>query len=317
MSVLTEDVARAALAAIDTDAGLFRAVRWTSERYRELTNRANFRHLRRVGEITLPAPVDTGTVTVARDSNIVTGDATASPAWTSDLIGRGFRARVAWYEIVDVRPSSSAATLVLKSDFAEDDVTASSYLVVQRFTRLDPQVRFLGDFVHMRRRRRLHPMAVTELDMTYPARNNVTGGPRIVTEQGVDADGRKLVELYPYNDLSEQIRYVYWQVSRDLQLGDALPVEVDLVLLKAGVLVDLFRYEMAKAARMGQIDKAGLYRNEMRAQSTEWERKMQDAIKADKGQDDITLILRTHGAGMADDPLIMTAHDEVLARWPL
>lgn len=338
MAVLTEDVARAALAAIDTDAGLVRAVRWTSERYRELTNRANFRHLRRVGELNLPAPIGNGggniilptppnfgLATVTRDSNIVTGDTTSSPFWTSALIGRHFRAQVNWYEIVDVNSSATAAKLILKSNYAESPVLATgvantgtiSYLVVQQWTRLNPQVRYLGDFLHMRRRRRLQPLSGTELEMAYPARNNVTGGPRIVSERGTDADGRKIVEMYPYNDLSEQIRYVYWEVSRDLQIGDPLPVEMDLTLLKRGVLCDLFRYEMAKAARNGQIEKAALYRNEMRAQSTEWERAMLDAIKADKGQDDVTLILRTHGAGMADDPLITTAHDEVLARWPI
>lgn len=338
MPTLVEDVARSALAAIDTDAGLVRAVRWTSERYRELSNRANFRHLRKVGEINLPAPIGNGggniilptppnfgLATVTRDSNVVVGDATSSPFWTSALIGRHFRAQVTWYEIVDVVPSATAAQLILKSNYAESPVTAQgttnnatiSYLIVQRFTKLPDDVRYIGDFVHMRRRRRLRPLSVTELDQTYPARNNVTGGPRVVTEQGVDADGHKIVEMYPYNDLSEQIRYVFWQVSRDLQISDVLPVEIDLTLLKRGVLVDVFRYEMAKAARLGKVDAAALWRNEMRAQVTEWERAMQDAIRADKGQDDVTLILRTGGVLPSDDPLITTAHDEVLARWPI
>lgn len=318
MPLFVEDIARASLAAIDTDAGLLRCVRFVSERYRELTGRARFRHLRRVGELNLPAPVTDGLATVARDSNLVTGDSTASPTWTTALIGRHFRQSVTWYEIVDVRPSATAAVLVLASAYAENPETTqpASYRIVQRHTPLASDVRYLGAFVHMRRRRTMRTLSLAELDMIYPSRHNITGGPRNVTEIGVDAQGRKIVELYPYNDLSEQIRYVYWPKSRDVKVNDTLPDEIDLVHLKAGVLVDLMRYEAARAARLGLMDKAGFYRNEYRAQTQEWERMILDAIRADKGLDDTTFILTKGGAaGPMDGDLVTDAHDSVLFNW--
>jgi len=318
MPLLVEEVARASLAAIDTDAGLLRCVRFVSERYRELTQRARFRHLRRAGEINLIAPVTTGLATTVRDSNLVTGNTTASPTWTTALIGRHFRGSVMWYEIVDVRPSATAAVLVLASTYSESPAATqpSAYRVVQRHVPLDVNVRYIGSFVHMRRRRTLRPLSMMELDMIYPARHNITGGPRVVTELGVDTDGRKLVEFYPYSDQSESIRYVFWPKSRDVQVGDTLPDEIDLVHLKSGVLVDLMRYEAARAARLGQMEKAGFYRNEYRAQTQEWERMILDAIRADKGMDDVTFILTRGGAGNFNDgDLIVDAHDSVLAGW--
>ncbi len=318
MPLLVEEIARASLAAIDTDAGLLRCVRFVSERYRELTGRSRFRHLRRIGELNLPAPVTTGLATVARDSNLVTGNTTASPVWTEALIGRHFRQSVTWYEIVDVRPSATAAVLVLASNYAENPETTqpASYRIVQRHTPLNPDVRYLGNFVHMRRRRTMRILSLAELDMIYPSRHNITGGPRNVTEIGVDAQGRKIVELYPYNDLSESVRYVFWPKSRDVKVSDTLPDEIDLVHLKAGVLVDLMRYEAARAARLGLMEKAAFYRNEYRQQTQEWERMIQDAIRADKGIDDTTFILTKGGAaGPLDGDLVTDAHDSVLFNW--
>src|SRR5207253_3230676 len=131
-------------------------------------------------------------------------------------------------------------------------------------------------------------------DMMFPARNNVTGGPRYLADLGVDHEsGLRVIEAYPYNDLSEQIVYTYWQTARDLQIADVLPNEVDVVLLKAGVLIDVFRYEMARAQRDAKVEQAALWRNESRAQTTEWESKIMDAIRVDRASDDLTFILRT------------------------
>lgn len=318
MPLLVEEVARASLAALDTDAGLLRCIRFVSERYRELTGRSRFRHLRRIGELNLPAPVSTGLATVTRDSNLVTGNAAASVKWTTALIGRHFRSRVTWYEIVDVRPSATAAVLVLASKYSEDPATTqpASYRIVQRHTPLDPTVRYLGNFVHMRRRRTMKLLSLAELDMIYPTRHNITGGPRNVTEIGVNAQGQKIVELYPYNDLSETVHYVYWPKSRDLGVTDVLPDELDLVHLKSGVLVDLMRYEAARAARLGMMEKAAFYRNEYRQQTQEWERMILDAVRADKGLDDTTFILTRGGsANHMDGDLVTDAHDSVLFNW--
>src|SRR5262245_1089758 len=176
-----EDVARAALSALDTDAGLPRAIRWTAERYRELTNRSRFRHLMRTGEIVLPPPVTTGTLTVTPGSNVLSAlnsDAQVAILAAGDNItGRFIRIQVAWYEIADY--VAAQAKIILKSPYTETASGAGTgFRIVQRYVTLDPSVRFLGTFVHTRRRRKLRLTNKLALDMHYPGRNLITGGPR-------------------------------------------------------------------------------------------------------------------------------------------
>jgi len=323
------DCARSALAAIDTNAGLPRAAKWVSERYRELSARTRLRHLMQTGEILLPAPTTAGTVTVTPGSNIIIGDSATSTVWNTNLIGQFIRIQVAWYEIVDVVPFAAFVNpqLILKAPYTETASGAGTgYRIVRRFTTLDPNVRFLGDFVHTRRRRPLKTTNKMALDLHYPGRQLITGGPRCVADLGVDPLTRqRRVEFYPYNDKSELIVYQYWTIAPDLtQPGTdpdqtVLPNEVDVALLKQGVLVDLYRYESAKLLHNGQIEAAALMRNEARAQQTTWESAILDMIRADRGTEDVSFVLKLRGGGSdyLDDPLIMDAHDEVLARWPL
>ena len=323
MAALTptaEDVARAALSALNTDAGLLRAINWTSERYRELSARTRLRHLQRFAQIDLPAPVTAGSATVTPGSTLVVGDAVASPTWNTNLIGQFFRAQVAWYEITNVVPSATTAVLNLRTPFAESASGAGTgYRIVQRYVNLANGVRFLGAFVHARRRRKLDTVNRLDLDIRYPGRQNITGGPRVVCDLGVDPDTqRRRVEFYPYNDQEEMITYQYWMIAQDLKADTPLPPEIDLALLKIGVLCDLYRYKMAQLIALGQVEPAALMRNELRAQMTSWEGAIQDLIRADRGTEDVAMILRLHGPNRGlDNPLIKDAHDEVLNNWPL
>jgi hypothetical protein len=318
-----EDVARAALGALDTDASLLRAAKWAAERYRELTNRSRFRHLMRTGEIALEPPVTAGTVTVTPGSVSIVADATAQAAIAvvGNIVGQFIRCQVAWYEIINY--VAATGTIELKSPYSETASGAGTgFRIVQRFVTLDPSVRFLGEFVHTRRHRKLRKTNKMALDLHYPGRNLISGGPRAVADLGVDpTTHERRVEFYPYNDQRELIVYQYWVIAPDIseRLDTPLPNEVDLALLKQGVLVDLYRYEMAKLMHAGKVEAAALMRNEARAQATTWESAIEDIIRADRASEDVSFVLKLHGGGAEylDDPLIQDAHDEVLARWPL
>lgn len=292
---VVDDAAREALAAVDTDANFMKAVDWASDRYRELSNRVLLRSLRRVGELVVPAKITAGTASATRDSNIVTGDSTAQAAWVAqDLTRRHFRGRRSWYEIAGTVTSSGTTTLRLKSNFAEDDTSSASYEIVQRWTRVDLNARQLGTFVWMRLGRKLEKTTLTELDVLHPDRLIVSsGGPYQVAEVGTDDDGIRLVEIYPYASDSELYHYVYWPHTPRLRAGDPLPEGIDPYVLREGVVMDLYRYEMSKAIRRGEAEAAAIWRNEFRAQKQSWEQAIRDAGKADKGQDDVTLILRS------------------------
>jgi hypothetical protein len=312
MSATTVDsVARAALSAINSDVGLPRAVRFTSHRYRELTNDGRLRALRKLGELVIPAAVDTGTVDCTRDSNVVTGSAAAQAVWTSALIGRYFKTTNAWYKVANVIDNE----LRLESTFAEDAVDDGSYKVVQRFVPLPAEARYLGTFVHTRLRRKLQKQTAVEMDWNFPDRIlSSNAGPQVVVDFGRDDDGNRVVEIYPYSESSEIVHFVYWERSPDLQIGDVLPYSVDEYALKEGVLIDLMRVEAAKAARTSKVEEASFWRNDYRAQETKWERYRQDMLKADRGADDITFVLRHAGIDTTTDGIIRTAREEIWAR---
>src|SRR5882724_5153904 len=92
-----EEVARAVLGALATDAGHVLVAQWVVERYTELVSKVRYRHLRQIGEVIVPATINAGTVTLTQGSQVVTPDAIALAAWSAlpltDLIGRSFRAQ--------------------------------------------------------------------------------------------------------------------------------------------------------------------------------------------------------------------------------
>jgi len=323
MPTTVDDVARAALSVVGSNAGLLLAIGWASERYRQLTSQVRMRHLRQIGEVVIPAPIDTGTASFTRGSNVVTGNAAAAAAWQArpDIKDGTWyiRLRRVWYRVADVTPTG---TILLQSQVAEDDVAAVSYKVIKRYHKLAPDVRYLGKFVHMRLHRMLHEASMLSIDMSHSARWITAGsGPEIVVDVNTDAEGHRLVEFYPFSTTEEIVHYVYWPTPLKLQPGSILPAEVDQEALKSGVLIDVYRFEMAKALRDNKVDAAATWRNEMRAQETTWGKRIEEIAKADHGLDDVALILHPRGlpSFRDDDPLIKTAAADAVSRlvgWP-
>lgn len=318
-----DEVARAAISGITTNAGLFHAIRWCNERYRQLTSRVKMRHLRRIGEVVIPVPVTAGTVTITRGSDIVVGDAAARTAWAA-VDGLGdltwyIRVRRVWYVVVG---TTDTGDLKLESIVSEDSTADTTYKLVKRYHALTKDVRHVGAFVHMRLQKNLRDESVLQMDMEHPARWIVAGsGPEVVCFGGNATDGRRLVEFYPFSTKEEIIHYVYWPVPVSLVSGTVLPAEIDLEALKSGVMVDLYRWEMSRAIREGKIDQAAVWRNEMRMQEGTWEKRIEEMAQADRGKDDVTFILHTRGLPLAGDviPPIRSAREDAWSRldnWP-
>jgi hypothetical protein len=300
--VTADDVALAAISSVNTGAGLLQCVRWASERYREVSNRAKLTHLHRISELTIPPPVTGGLATVTIGSATVVGDLVASPLWQTYLVGRFFRGMNNWYEIMGVVPDPMAAQLLLRSAWAEPGQGALGYNIVARTVALADNIRFLGKFVHTRMQHELIDFTRVGLDIVAPGRQLLgSSGPRVYADLGVDPEqGHRRIEVYPASMNAEQIVYDYWRLSPDLNLDTPIPSEIDTALLKKGVLVDICRWEMAKAYRLGQTDKGGYWANELRRQGSEWESAMLDIIRADRADEDLTMILRLR-KGMAGE----------------
>lgn len=324
--VTVDDIAREALNSVGSNAGLIQAIKWVSQRYRQLAQRGKMRHLRRIGEVIIPAAVTDGTITATRGSEVVTGNTTAQAAWLavgnpdvtgSGMVGRYFRYRRDWYEIEDLIPDGSGGvSLKLRSQIAEDASTAVNYKIVQKHTRMPADMQSMGLFVQMRLWRPLTEMSIMELDLTQPERLFVAGtGPEMYAEIGDDAQGIRTVEFYPYPLENELIRFTYYTRSPDLNPGDRIPNAIATEVLKSGALVDIFRWEMAQALRDNRVETAAVWRNELRAQETTWMKRMEEAMVAERANDDISMILHTMGPpAYGDFTFIRTARQDAISR---
>ena len=312
-----EEVARGALAAIGSDTNFLIAAQFVVDRYRQIAARTQFRSLRQMGELYVPAPITAGTATFTRDSTQVTGDATAQAAWSTAQVGWYIRGGVAWYEVEGIQ----GKTLVLRSKYAEDTSTAGSYNLIQRLVTLDPRSRWVSPtMVNQRRRLPVHGTQLDALNDLAPERPYQPGDVAqfwCAVGDRVNPDGVlcSAIELYPYSSTSEKYDYVFYPVTMDLGITDLLPTALDPHVLREGVLADLMRVEMGKAIRRGDPNGAAIWRNDYRAQETRWEKTILDAFHADSMTDDLAFILQRNGYTALDRD-IKTAWDVVLSRWP-
>lgn len=310
------------LATTELDSGGAFLARCLDNRYKELMSKVKPKQLRKVGELSVPGAIDSGTVTVTRGSTTVTPDATAQAAWvTSPGVGDQyywqFRARNTWYTVSSI--AALGATLELTSEFAEDDVAAGDYELVKRWNPLASNARWLGEFVLPRLQLPLSPLSLEQMDMAYPGRVLVGGYPRVVCEVGVINAGSndvRVVEAYPIPTDSEMIGYIYYALPSTLTLASNIPTFIEAYILKEGVLIDAYRKLMNKHLKAGNVEQAGFYRNEYRTQETRWKNYIEDMVKQDRGMDDISFILTSLRATMsADHDNERTAHDYVYNRW--
>lgn len=287
--------------------------KWVDNRYKELVTKAQFKHLRNIGELVMEAVVDDGTITATRGSTSVTGTDTTwatSPTVASHTQWY-FRARNAWYEIASV---SNDTTLTLSSAFAEDTVTDGSYTIVKRFYSLNSNARWLGTFVFPRLRYKIPTVSPAEIDISHAGRILAEVYPQMVAQVGIDSSNAIEVEFYPTTNETELIRYVYWSLPSSLGLLTTIPPQIDAYTLKEGAFIDFYRYSKVKNLEMGNIEAAGVYANEEAKQRTVWKKVIVDAIRTNRGVDDVQFILEDF-AGTRTGREISTARDYIYSSW--
>jgi len=315
-----QEVARDVLASMNTDAGFLNAIVWINNRYMELCGRVRFSHLRELGELYVPPRVDScGTVTVAPGSPTVTGSSTtfltAPLPTTAGDSGAGqwyIKVRSNWQSISTF---DSSTQITLSTNFAETSGSSLTYTILKRFHTVSTDARWLGDFVHERRRLVLETVPIAKLDRDAPGRNLTGSMPIYVADAGINSSGERQVELYPYPSTYELFHYVYWKRPTDISAATAtIPNEVDPYVLKEGALIDLYRYMKADALMKNQTEVAGFYRNDEKAQMIVWENVIKAARRADRAVDDTSFILTALGGRISASD-IRTARDIVVDRW--
>jgi hypothetical protein len=272
--------------------------------------------LLRDAEVIVPGTVRAGTVTATRGSDLITGDATAVAAWTNDLVGRVIRVRRSWYRITNV--DTGASQVRIDAPFAEDGAAGVSYDIAADRVALPEDVRYLGQAVFQRFGRPLTVLSIGDLNRLHPERLIVGGvGPVFIVEVNGKEYTPKMVEFYPYPLEDEVVRFTYYADPAPLRAGDLVPQTLDFEALKLGVLVDVYRELAAKAAKGGNVELAGFYRNESNATETKWNRRIEELFAADHAQDDIATTLHTRGPTHYhhDDPINDNAHTDALLRF--
>ena len=141
------------------------------------------------------------------------------------------------------------------------------------------------------------PISLQELDTMDPRRTLVGSLPSYVATVGTtktgntDSVGTLMVEIYPYPDKAELIKYVYWDIPSSFGMGDTVPPQIDGYVLKEGAYIDYCRFMMAKREKEGKYEGAGFWRNEMNAAKTKWEYMINQATRADRAADDTSFVL--------------------------
>lgn len=319
-----DEIVKTLLGSVDTETDVLLAIQWLNDRYKELVSRVRFNHLRRVGELRTAAMVDTGSITIARDSKAVTGGSTTwatSPGVfaTTTQPYWALRGATAWYE-VDYVTSNTALRLV--TAFSEASLSSASYKLAKRYHILDSSARWLGQFVHPRHGVLLgEPISQHELDSIDP-RRSVTGSPpgyvSLVgtTKTGnTDGVGTLMVEIYPYSEEAELLQYVYWDIPSAFGMGDTIPPQIDDYILKEGAYIDYCRFMMAKREKEGKLEATTFWRNEMHAAKTKWEHMIAQAARTDRAVDDASFILERSGASNYGLGVVKTARGHWLSSY--
>lgn len=331
-----EQIARMAKAELDSDINLQIVGNFVSQKITELYAKTKFKALRRLGELPLSAALGgqtnaqgvnnpNGTVTVTVGSNIVTGDTLAASFFNNTLEGQFFRVwqLKTWYRIAKVDPPNLMLENAMVSESNAQFVPGvpmpgESYYVVPRFFPAAPDARFFGKFVLDYLYQEVQFISPDRMQELYPSRFLVGPYPWCVSEyqsQLTQTNQPKMLEFYPAPLTATIVHYVYYAQPLIVNFSDDIPVTLDQHIAKELAFVPMLRHDMMKAVRAGQIEAAGLLRNEMRTQDAKAQALIDQAIRNDSGVDDETFIMRNRSRRRKTDydPL-QTAEADVWSR---
>lgn len=283
---------------------------WVNNRFQEWATEKQLKPFRKLLELTLPATVRDGVATATKGSNIVTGDATAIAAWSPVLVGRFIKLKINWYEIASV-----GTTLILKSNYVEDTITAGAYNIVERRTKLDPRVRWVGAFINGFNGNVIEKCSLEALDTNFVSRRLVSGGPTRVAELGYNDEDILEMEFYPPDTKDVLIRYTGYVQPPDLKEDDFIPRYLDPYLLIEGVKINAMQMKAAEAANAGNAEIATFWRNASDRDQTRWERKKAASQKASEAVDDATFILKSFKTRGFEENAITDVRSHLFAGW--
>lgn len=187
------------------------------------------------------------------------------------------------------------------------DVAINTYTTAPAILDCPTDLRWFGPIVYdsngSTRTRVVQRVTIEELDDWYPTRAAATGGPRVYAELGLNGTGTaRQIEIYPVasGTAGEELHFTYWEEPTALTLTSSLPFGIEEQNIREGVLVDLYRYEIAKAIRNNEPNAATMWAQRTAEQEARWEMAILEAIRADQGEgDDLMLIEQKQRCGLS------------------
>lgn len=303
-----------ALSAIgdSADVDIALACKWVSDRFVELAILIEAIPYRKQKQFVFPKNVSTGTVTLTNGSNKVVGNSAAQAVWIPDLVGRFIRVDSdnGWYQIINV-----GTDLTLATTYAGDTVTAGGYRIVTRVVALEKSVRSVNSFVNNRFGLPIHRINQSEMDLRFPNRTDVDGGPLLHSEVGLDAEDRHLVEFYPYSSKDVLITYMAFVEPAPLDPEMEIPSFIPSYIMIEGVKLNIYEHLTGKASNDTDANKMAVLGNLKARQGTIWKGAKTDFKNVSGIYEESKVTVQSYGRSIRRDFDITNAREHILAGW--
>lgn len=161
--------------------------------------------LRGAGTLYVPAPYETGTVSLTNGSATVTGSGTA---WTASLEGRQLilGGIAPFRDIADV---SSATSLTLSQAYQGPDLTSQTYSIQLCYPTLPTDFEMFISVVDLVRNWKLWDAFLPEFVDRWDAQRSYTGTPWIVLPAAPNTAGVRRCEVWPRPGVEATFQFTY------------------------------------------------------------------------------------------------------------
>ena len=294
------------------------ACKWVSDRFIELAVLVRAVPYRQQKQFVFPKNVTDGLATFTEGSNRVTGDATALAAWGPTLVGRFIRADGdnGWYQVINV----SGTDLTLSVNYAGNTVATKAYKIAPRVVRFDKTIRTIHSFTNNKIGKQLTRLNHSEMDLRFPNRTDVAGGPLLYSEVGLDVDDNHLIEFYPYTSEDTLITYMAFVDPKPLSPEQEIPAFIPAHILIEGVKLNIYESLMGESLREQEsgsslTSKAATIGNIAARQKTIWKNAKTDFEIVSGIHEESKTTVQSYGRSFRGSRDVMNAHDHVLVGW--
>lgn len=223
------------------------AEQFIRDRYRRILERRMWSALRRESQFLLKGAYQTGTVSFEREDTVITGTDTA---WTTDLIGRQFKAGQGSPVYTITAVNETDQTLTLNMPIGVATAVDTTYLILNAYVTVPEDFKqFIVVADPLQGWRLRHWITSGELMLMDPQRT-FTGQPYILADRMYDVataananSYRPQYEAWPYTTADRSLYYVYLAKGADLVNPTdepIYPLRSDAIV--AGALADVARW---------------------------------------------------------------------------